>query len=94
MAESLKKIVVYVPAGHEQAVREAMCNAGAGQIGAYSHCTFGAAGKGTFLPLENTHPFLGEQGRLETADEIRLETIVPAEKVHAVVQGNACGTPL
>ncbi len=78
-AESLKKIVVYVPAGYEQAVRDAMCGAGAGHIGAYSHCTFGAAGKGTFLPLEGTNPFLGEQGRLETADEIRLETIVPAE---------------
>ena len=50
-AESLKKIVVYVPVGHEQAVRDAMCGAGAGHIGAYSHCTFGAAGKGTFLPL-------------------------------------------
>ena len=53
-AESLKKIVVYVPAGYEQAVRDAMCGAGAGHIGAYSHCTFGAAGKGTFLPLEGT----------------------------------------
>lgn len=92
-AESLKKIVVYVPAGYEQAVRDAMCGAGAGHIGAYSHCTFGAAGKGTFLPLEGTNPFLGEQGRLETADEIRLETIVPAEKVHAVVQAMLAAHP-
>ena len=30
-AESLKKIVVYVPVGHEQAVRDAMCGAEAGQ---------------------------------------------------------------
>lgn len=29
-AESLKKIVVYVPAGYEQAVRDAMCGAGQG----------------------------------------------------------------
>ena len=36
-AESLKKIVAYVPVGHEQAVRDAMCGAGAGHIGAYSH---------------------------------------------------------
>ena len=92
-AESLKKIVAYVPMGHEQAVRDAMCGAGAGHIGAYSHCTFGAAGKGTFLPLEGTNPFLGEQGRLETADEIRLETIVPAEKVHAVVQAMLAAHP-
>ena len=69
-AESLKKIVVYVPAGYEQAVRDAMCGAGAGHIGAYSHCTFGAAGKGTFLPLEGTNPFFGEQGRQEAAYDI------------------------
>ena len=48
--------------------------------------TFGAAGKGTFLPLEGTTPFLGEQGKLEVADEIRLETIVPAEKVNGVIK--------
>lgn len=36
---------------------------------------------------------MGEQGRLETADEIRLETIVPAEKVHAVVQAMLAAHP-
>lgn len=92
-AQSFKKIVVYVPVGHEEAVREAMCAAGAGHIGAYSHCTFGAAGKGTFLPLEGTNPFLGEQGRLETADEIRLETIVPAEETKAVIQAMLAAHP-
>lgn len=92
-AQSLKKIVVYVPVGHEAAVREAMCAAGAGHIGAYAHCTFGAAGKGTFLPLEGTTPFLGEQGKLETADEIRLETIVPAEQVQTVIQAMLAAHP-
>lgn len=92
-AQSLKKIVVYVPVGQEEAVREAMCNAGAGQIGAYAHCTFGAAGKGTFFPLEHTHPFLGEPGKLEIADEIRLETIVPAEQVATVLQAMLVAHP-
>lgn len=85
-AQALKKIVVYVPVGYEDAVRNAMCGAGAGHIGAYSHCTFGAEGKGTFLPLAGTHPFLGEQGKLEMADEVRLETIVPAEQAERVVE--------
>ncbi|MBQ9090643.1 MAG: Nif3-like dinuclear metal center hexameric protein, partial [Anaerotignum sp.] len=92
-AQVLKKIVVYVPVGHEDAVRNAMCEAGAGHIGAYSHCTFGAAGKGTFLPLEGTKPFLGEQGKLEVADEIRLETIVPAEQVNGVVKAMISAHP-
>ena len=92
-AQTFKKIVVYVPVGHEDAVRTAMCEAGAGHIGAYSHCTFGAAGKGTFLPLEGTDPFLGEQGKLEVADEIRLETIVPSEKVNGVVKAMISAHP-
>ncbi len=92
-AQSLKKIVVYVPVGHEEAVREAMCAAGAGHIGAYSHCTFGAEGKGTFLPLEGTNPFLGKQGQLEVVDELRLETIVPTEQAEAVVKAMLAAHP-
>lgn len=92
-AESLRKIVVYVPVGYEDAVRDAMCEAGAGHIGAYSHCTFSAAGKGTFLPLEGTNPFLGEQGKLEMADEVRLETVVPVAGVNAVVRAMLAAHP-
>ncbi len=85
-AESLKKIVVYIPKGHENAVREAMCNAGAGFIGKYSDCTFSTEGTGTFLPREGTKPFLGEQGTLERVEEVRLETIAPQNKVSAVIE--------
>ena len=84
-AQTLHKIVTYVPTSHEAAVRQAMCDAGAGQVGGYSHCTFASDGTGTFLPLEGAKPFLGEVGRLEEAKEARLETIVPAERTAAVV---------
>ena len=76
--EPLKKIVIYVPLTHAEVVRDAMCRAGAGQIGRYACCTFGAEGIGTFLPLEGTNPYLGSAGKLEQAAELRLETIVPA----------------
>ncbi len=92
-AEDLKKIVVYVPVGYEETVREAMCAAGAGHIGAYSHCTFGVKGTGTFLPLDGTKPFLGEQGKLEKTEETRLETILPAGKLGAVVQAMLAAHP-
>ncbi len=83
--EVLQKIVVYVPVSHEQVVREAMCQAGAGHIGNYAACTFGTKGTGTFLPLEGTNPYLGAQGKLEFAEEIRLETIVPKSKTADVL---------
>lgn len=75
--EKYLKIVVFVPRGHEDAVRNALSAAGAGWIGNYSHCTFQAAGTGTFLAHEGADPFLGQVGKLEKAEEFRLETIVP-----------------
>jgi len=75
--EKLNKLVVFVPRGYEDAVRNAICNVGAGHIGNYSHCTFNAAGIGTFMPLEGTNPFIGQQNKLEKVDEVRIETIIP-----------------
>ncbi len=87
------KVVVYVPAGYEDRVRDAMCGAGAGCVGAYSRCTFQARGTGTFLPGAGTSPFLGEAGRLEYADEYRLETIVPRDALPAVLAAMRAAHP-
>jgi len=83
--EPLKKITVYVPRGYENAVRNAMGDAGAGFIGNYSHCSFNMAGTGTFKPGEGTKPFVGEKGKLEVVDEVRIETIVPETLVRKVI---------
>ncbi|WP_026485620.1 Nif3-like dinuclear metal center hexameric protein [Caldanaerobius polysaccharolyticus] len=84
--EKLKKVVVFVPKGYVDAVREAMCKAGAGHIGNYSYCSFAAEGVGTFKPLEGTHPFIGEVGKLEKAEEYRLETVVPEGSLKNVIE--------
>lgn len=80
------KLVVFVPKGYEEQVMEAMAEAGAGHIGNYSHCTFRTEGIGTFMPLEEANPFLGTRGKLEQAEEIRLETVVEGWKVAAIVE--------
>jgi hypothetical protein len=66
-------------------VANAIFAAGAGWIGNYSNCGFHTEGTGTFLPLEGAHPALGQQGKFEQVHEARFETIVPADKVQAVV---------
>jgi dinuclear metal center YbgI/SA1388 family protein len=71
------KLVTFVPEGYEDRVRQALAEAGAGRIGAYSHCSFEAEGTGTFLPLEGARPFLGRPGNLERARERRLEMLLP-----------------
>lgn len=84
--EALKKLVVFVPKQDESKVRQALGNAGAGHIGQYSHCTFRTEGLGTFIPLEGTNPYIGEQGSLEEVEEVRIETIYPAPLEKKVLQ--------
>lgn len=84
--ETLYKIVVFVPDSHENTVRSAMLDAGAGSIGRYSKCSFRTEGIGTFLPGEETNPFIGQKGELEEVKEYRLETIVPEPQLHQVIQ--------
>lgn len=80
------KLVVFVPAGSPAKVSNAIFAAGAGAIGNYSNCSFGAEGTGTFLPLEGAKPAIGRKNRLEKVQEIRFETIVPADKLDAVIE--------
>jgi len=84
--EKYLKLVVFVPLTHIDAVRSAMARAGAGWIGNYSECTFQVQGTGTFRPLEGSNPFIGKLGELERVDEIRLETILPANLSGQVVE--------
>lgn len=84
--EPLKKLVVFVPKDHEKQVREALGKAGAGAIGKYSHCTFRSKGKGTFMPLEGSTPYIGQKDQLEQVEELRIETIFPSGLEKKVLQ--------
>lgn len=84
--EQLYKLVVFVPHTHAEKVKEAVGEAGAGHIGNYSHCMFQAEGKGHFMPLEGTNPFIGTQDKLEIVEESRIETIVPKSILSKVLQ--------
>lgn len=72
-----KKLVVFVPKSHAEAVRTALGDIGCGHIGDYSHCTFNSEGIGTFLPLDGTNPYIGQTGKKEEVEEIKIETILP-----------------
>lgn len=84
--EKLYKIIVYIPKGHEEKIFNALVSAGAGQIGNYSSCSFRTEGLGTFLPQEGTHPFIGQEGKLETVHETKLGTIVPQSMLNKAVK--------
>ncbi len=80
-----KKLAVYVPIGYEDALCEAVCGAGAGNIGNYSECTFRVEGRGTFRPSLDTEPFIGERTELTEVPEVRIEAILPGDCVESAL---------
>ncbi len=74
--DNLLKLVVFVPQGALEQVRKALGDAGAGSIGLYSHCSYGVAGTGSFQPLAGARPSVGDVGRDNQVDEVRLEVEV------------------
>ncbi len=84
--DTLLKLVIYVPVSHLEEVRSAVNNAGSGNIGNYSDCSFRNLGIGTFKPSDNTNPFIGKSGHLEEVDEYRLETVVYKSNLSKVLQ--------
>ncbi|CAN5750920.1 Nif3-like dinuclear metal center hexameric protein [soil metagenome] len=81
----LDKWVVYVPPTHTDAVRTALFDAGAGQIGDYSHCSWSVTGSGQFLPHDGASPAIGVVGTVERLAEDRVEVIAPARLRGAVL---------
>lgn len=75
MKKAAVKIVVYVPESYANKVREALGKAGAGRVGNYSYTSFSVKGTGRFLPLEGTHPAIGQVGKLTEVAEERIETV-------------------
>ncbi|OGD60998.1 hypothetical protein A3A71_02050 [Candidatus Berkelbacteria bacterium RIFCSPLOWO2_01_FULL_50_28] len=80
------KLVVFVPPTHVEAVLRAMGDAGAGKIGNYDYCTYSSVGVGRFLPKEGANPTVGQVGKLEEVEEIKIETICEKNLITKVIE--------
>ena len=65
-------ITVTVPKENAEELRKAICDAGAGVIGNYTYCTSNTITKGTFIPNEQSNPYIGEKEKLETVCDIKI----------------------
>lgn len=79
------KIVVTVPTENLKQVRDAMCEAGAGIIGNYSHCTTTTKSVGTFMPNEKASPYIGKTNKLEYVEEEKIEAVCNIDNVKNVL---------
>ncbi len=82
----LKKLVTYVPDSQSEKVRNSLFEAGAGNIGNYSNCSFNINGTGTFKGNENSDPFVGEKGKLHKENETRIEVIFESVNESAILK--------
>lgn len=70
--DSIKKLITYVPLNKAEALRDALFNAGAGEIGNYTNCSFNIKGQGTFNATENADPVIGKKGETHFEEEVQI----------------------
>lgn len=70
--ETIKKLVTFVPTESASDVRNALFQAGAGEIGNYSNCSFNVTGRGSFNGNEESNPVKGGRGKTHFEDEVQI----------------------
>lgn len=80
------KICVTIPLENVDEIRNAVCGVGAGVIGNYSFCSTSTKCIGTFMPQENSNPYIGEKGKLEYVEEEKLEVICDISIAKKVIE--------
>lgn len=89
----LTKLFIMVPHTHAQQVRNAIFNAGGGDISNYSNCSFNISGIGTFMPQHGADPFDGEIGKLTEAEEVKIEVLFPSYLKNKILQAAVAAHP-
>jgi dinuclear metal center YbgI/SA1388 family protein len=90
---TLKKLHTFVPASFAEKVRNAIFEAGGGQIGNYSEASFNSEGTGTFKAGHGTDPFVGEPGKRHHEHEVKIEIIYPVNLQNQVIQALCSAHP-
>ncbi len=81
----LKKLVVFTPVKEADKVRNALFDAGAGQVGKYDEASFNVVGAGTFRAGEGTNPHIGEVGKRHIEAELKIEVIFPFDRERQII---------
>ena len=91
--DPMYKLIVFIPKPSLDKVRQAIFEAGGGEIGNYDSCSFVSEGVGTFRPRKGAKPFVGKIGKMEKVTECRLEVVVPQSKIKKVIRSMKAAHP-
>ncbi|SDR77745.1 dinuclear metal center protein, YbgI/SA1388 family [Polaribacter sp. KT25b] len=82
----IKKLTTYVPIKNEDALKTALFDAGAGNIGNYDNCSFTVLGDGTFKGNESSNPIIGEKGKIHTEKEAKISVVYESKNEKAILK--------
>ena len=82
---TLFKLVVYTPVDSEERVHEAICAAGAGNIGNCYNCGYTTVGIGKFTPNEKANPSIGEAHVPTRQEEAKMEYLLEKQNIGTVL---------
>ncbi len=83
---TLRKLVTFCPNENAESVRKALFEAGCGNIGNYSDCSFNTTGTGTFTAQQGANPHVGEVDKMHFEAETRIETVFLSHNQSKVLQ--------
>ena len=74
---TIKKLTTYVPTDDAKNLKQKLFDAGAGNMGNYSNCSFEVTGTGSYKAGSNANPTKGEIGSLHYEQESSISVIFP-----------------
>jgi len=90
--EELLKLVVFVPATHQQQLLEALLSFSS-LPGNYTECSFSTSGTGTFRPQAGANPFIGTAGVRESVAESRVELLLKKSALQPALKAMRAAHP-
>jgi dinuclear metal center YbgI/SA1388 family protein len=82
----IRKLVTYTIPENAEDVRNALFDAGAGNIGNYENCSFNSKGIGTYMGNEYSNPQIGERFEFVQGDEIKIEVTFEKHLQHKILK--------
>ncbi len=79
------KIEIFIPENYLSVLQNTLQNLDAGHIGNYDCCMSYSHVIGTWRPLQGTHPYYGEQGKISIENELKVEVTCRLEDIDKII---------
>jgi len=83
---SIKKLTTYVPKAEATRLKDSLFEAGAGNIGNYSNCSFTVDGIGSYMGGANSAPTKGKVGQLHFEEETQINITFAAHNERKILR--------